>query len=45
MYTLKQHFENFENVDNLDKKNKTCSQTSINENIKDYIFDMKPFYR
>ena len=41
IYKPKEHFDNIEEKE----KNKTCSQVSINENIKAYIFDMKPFYR
>jgi hypothetical protein len=42
--------ENFDNIINsdtkaIDRKNKTCSQDSINTNIKDYIFSSVPSTR
>ena len=43
----KEKFNNIINSDKnlIDKKNKTCSQDSINTSIKDYIFSTKPFVR
>jgi hypothetical protein len=37
--------ESFDNTPAIDKKNKTCSQDSINTGVKDYIFSGKPFVR
>lgn len=37
--------EKFDNINAIDKKNKTCSQDSINTGVKDYIFSTRPFAR
>jgi hypothetical protein len=44
---FKETFDNIINSDTktIDRKNKTCSQDSINTNIKDYIFSSVPSTR
>lgn len=41
----KESFDNIIDSKTIDRKNKTCSQDSINTNIKDYIFSSIPSTR
>jgi hypothetical protein len=41
----KENFDNISDMKTINRKNKTCSQDSINTTIKDYIFSTLPSTR